>query len=207
MFQASFRVLGCVAVSCMVVGCDIDFDVDTVVDRTAIRVAKNRWKEQKIHDYNFVYQERCDCPETDPAGIRVEVLGDKAQSAVGDENGIPFRDSALTIDDLFDRVLAKSDDGADDFDVHFNDQRRFIDRVTLDPDDKVDDDEYGFEIPCFSPEEKACPFPVITETECEAKSGVITAIPKDAPEKMCNAGSSGGGQVERDVSVCCVPDA
>jgi hypothetical protein len=207
MIQASFRALTCVAVSCMCLACDVDFDVDTVVDRTAIRVAKKRWMEQKVHDYNFVYQEKCFCAETDSSGIRVEVRGDKALSAVGSSNGVPFPDAAVSIDELFDRVLAKSADGADDFDVHFNDERRFIDRVTLDPDENAEDDEYGFEIPCFSPEEKACPFPLVSEDKCKEKAGVVTEIPKNDPDNVCEAGSSGLGQVERDVSVCCVPDA
>jgi hypothetical protein len=207
MIQASFRALTCVAISGMFIGCDVNFDVDSVVDRTAIRVAEKRWKEQDIHDYQFVFEEHCACPQTDSSGIRVEVRGDKPISAVGNSSGLPSPGSAVSIDDLFARVLAKTDDGADDLDVHFNDERRFIDRVTLDPDKNKKGDEYGFEIPCFSPEEKLCPFPEVSENECKGKNGVVTAISTDHPDEVCGAGSSGAGQVERDVSVCCVPDA
>lgn len=149
-----FRAFVCVALAAVSFSCDVpEFDVDKVVDRAAIRIARNRWHDQNIHDYEFVYSQDCDCPAVDPAGVRVDVEKDVAISAVGDKDGIPYPDAAITIDGLFDKVLAKTENGADKFDVHFNDERRFIDRITVDPDENTPNDQYSFTVPCFAPDE------------------------------------------------------
>jgi hypothetical protein len=250
MIHASLRVLVCASIAALSFACDVpEFDVDKVIDRAAIRIAKNRWKEQDVHDYQFVYQEECACPTTDPSGVRVDVQNDKAVEAIGNKNGIPYPDAAITLDQLFDEVLAKTEDGADQFDVHFNDERRFIDRLSVDPDDKVADDEFSFNVPCFAPEmiptslqnagvggiklstggvggfnfstggaggslpgtgggaqlgDKLCPYPLITQDNCVKQNGTVTMIPSTNPSAVCGSGT-GMGQVERDVSVCCVP--
>jgi Family of unknown function (DUF6174) len=202
MLARSFAALG---LAVLLAGCDVDFDVDKIVDRVAIRTAKRKWQEENIHDYVFVYREQCNCAgNADPSGTRVIVHDDKAESAVGTKTGVPFPDGAVTIDDLFDRVLAKTEDGADDFDVHYDKERNFIDNVTLDPDENTKDDEYGFSISCFSPEDMYCAFPMITAEECQQSAGKITPIPQEDPQKVCGGEPTGGfGQVERDVSVCC----
>lgn len=199
-----FGVLTGIAFAIHLPACDVSFDYESIVDRAAIRVGKKKWKEQGIKDYTFVYQERCFCNETDVAGVRVEVRDDHAVHAVGAENGVPVPDAALTIDQLFDRVLAAAEDGSDKLSVDFDSARSFIKRVSLDPDENVQDDEYGFDIPCFSPEDTRCSFPLISFEECAAQQGVVAAIPTLHPESVCEGGvSNARGQVERDVSICC----
>jgi hypothetical protein len=205
MFKQSLGVLAVFVFVTLLFGCDVKFDYESIVNRAAIRVAKKKWKEQGVKDYTFVYQERCACSETDTAGVRVEVGDDHALHAVGAENGVPFPAEAITIDQLFDRVLEAAKDGVDDFSVVFDSQRKFIKRISLDPDENVDDDEYGFEIPCFSPEDTHCAFPLITAEECTEQEGEVTTLPTVHPAAVCEGGlSSARGQVERDVSVCCV---
>ena len=194
-----------IAIAGFLFGCDVDFDVDKIVDRAAIRAAKRKWQEKEIHDYTFVYRETCNCFKPDLAGIRVEVKDDEAVSALGSKNGIPAPDKAVTIDDLFDNVLERSEAGVDQFDVDFDKERNFIEQVSLDPDENAKDDEYGFNIPCFTNEDMLCEFPLITAEECEQSNGSVTPIPETDPEKVCGdePAKSMFGQVERDVSVCC----
>jgi hypothetical protein len=200
------RLFAVIAITGSLFGCDVDFDVDKIVDRAAIRAAKRKWQEKEIHDYVFVYREQCNCFKPDLTGIRVEVKDDKAVSAVGAQNGIPVPAQAATVDDLFDNVLERSEAGADRFDVEFDKERNFIEQVLLDPDEAAQDDEYGFHIPCFSNEDKLCAFPLITAEECGESNGSVTPIPEKDPAKVCgdDPERSTFGQVERDVSVCCV---
>lgn len=205
MFKKSFGVLTGIAVTTLLSACDIDFDYESIVDRSAIRVGKKKWEEQNIKDYTFVYQERCACDAKDVAGIRVEVADDHAVNAVGAKNGVPFPEAALTIDQLFDHLLAAAKDGSDKLLATFDSERHFIKRVTLDPDENTQDDEYGFEIPCFSSDGSRCVFPLITPEACADQEGAVAMIPTLHPEAVCDGGlSSARGQTERDVSVCCV---
>ncbi len=199
------RPFAAIAIAGLLFGCDVDFDVDSIVDRAAIRAAKRKWQEKEIHDYVFVYREQCDCSMPDSGGIRVEVKSDKAINAVGAKNGIPLPDKAVTVDTLFDNVLERSEDGVDQFDVEFDKERNFIEQVLLDPNETVEDDEYGFDIPCFSNEDMLCAFPLITAEECQESNGTVTPIPDEDPEHVCGEDPerTSFGQVERDVSVCC----
>jgi hypothetical protein len=198
------RPFAVIAIAGLLFGCDVDFDVDKIVDRAAIRAAKRKWQEKEIHDYVFVYQESCNCFKPDLSGIRVVVENDKAVSAVGAENGIPVPDKAVTIDGLFDNILELSEEGVDEFEVDFDKERNFIEQVALDPNKNTEDDEYGFNIPCFSNEDMLCEFPLITPEECQQSGGMVTPIPEEDPESVCGGQpTSGFGQVERDVSVCC----
>jgi hypothetical protein len=199
------RPFATIAIATLLFGCDVNFDVDKIVDRAAIRTAKRKWQEKEIHDYVFVFKETCNCFTPDGMGIRVEVKDDKPVGAIGAHNGIPAPGQTVTIDDLFDNVLTRSEVGVDQFDVDFDKERNFIKQVAIDPDEKTEDDEYGFNIPCFSTEDTFCEFPLITAEECQQSNGTVKPIPEDDPEKVCGDDPvhSTFGQVERDVSVCC----
>jgi hypothetical protein len=52
--------------------------------------------------------------------------------------------------------------------------------------------------------DKLCPYPLITRENCAKQNGSVTTIPSSNPSAVCGSGK-GVGQVERNVSVCCVP--
>lgn len=180
------------------------------VDIDDIRAHEQAWQDRHISTYVFVYREFCFCDPHEEAGNRVLVQDGRAQSAVGVHSGLPYPDAALTIDDLFDRVLesVQSEPHPDEFSIHYDPKRGFIDKFDIDPDDDTEDDSYGLEVACFSKDPAGCPVRVFTPEQCKAQHGEVTQLLEKSPEYSCQSPfTTIVAQVEPGVSVCCTGDA
>ena len=179
------------------------------VDIDDIRAHEQAWRDRHISTYVFVYTELCFCDPHEFAGNRVLVQDGRAQSAVGVQSGLPYPDAALTIDDLFDRVLefVQSEPNPDEFSIHYDAKHGFIDQFSIDPDDDTEDDSYILAVTCFSKDPEACPVRVLTPEQCNAQSGEVTQLLDTWPADSCQYPfTTIIAQVEPGVSVCCTRD-
>jgi hypothetical protein len=108
------------------------------------------WPEFAAADYTFVYSRTCYCPD---AGIRIKVsvVDDEAVDAVYAETarGIQKGDPAtadyqlITLDDVIDHA---NTEGAADVTVEWPAGQDYPDRVWVDQDEMMADEEIGYEI-------------------------------------------------------------
>jgi hypothetical protein len=113
--------------------------------------AERIWRHQHLHDYQFVWQRTCFCLPEAVQPIRVTVRDGVIASAT-DLSGTPvadsIRQSLLTIDALYERVLGGERSGAK---VRFDCAGAGVPlQVYIDPRARVADDEFRVTITQFT---------------------------------------------------------
>lgn len=179
-----------------------------VPDIAAIRRERKAWREQGLQDYTFVWRRACFCDwYENNGGVRIVVRDGQAQaeSAIGQQSGIPQPRAAANIDQVFAEVLdwATSTPSFARFEIEFDTKHHFIKRVDLDQFSDGADDEYSMGISCFSTEEAACALRVLSESECVDAHGSVTPLAEREPEYTCVETENGLGQVTPGETICC----
>ena len=145
-----------------VVACDEDLSAEHV---DAVRAERRAWRAQGLTDYVFVWSRSCFCDWSEPnGGMRVVVRDAVAQSAVGQDSGIPREGAARTIDEIYGEVLEWLQGARSDaqFAVQFDRERHFIRSLMFDGSEDVSDDELTIETSCFSLDFDDCPLTTLS---------------------------------------------
>lgn len=116
--------------------------------------ARARWERAAIDDYTFELRRVCFCGDIEP--VRIVVRDGVAVSYTVVETGEPLaaesRQWYPTVDGLFDFVAEAIERDAHRIDARYDDGRGYPIHLFVDYDERVADEEMGYEVSGFTPE-------------------------------------------------------
>ena len=113
---------------------------------------EEKWKEQQIHDYQFVYRELCFCGFTGPNPALVTVHNDqvvKVENPISSISGGVPTNGYPTVDSLFARIASAKVRGAATVEVSYDDRYAFPKSIFIDDETNTADDEVTYKIENF----------------------------------------------------------
>jgi hypothetical protein len=145
----SWRAACLVAFSAVAPGCSSATVAQCAAD-TSVTEAARIWHARQLENYQFTWQQQCFCLPEAVQPIRITVRGGAIVSATtltGEPVDDEVRSALLTIDALYQRVLAAAKDAAR---LQFScDSAGVPTRVFIDPNTRVADDEFRVTISAF----------------------------------------------------------
>ena len=128
-----------------ITGCSITTATDRSDAERELARNRQRWASAGIHDYEFDFRRSCFCTPESTEGVHVVVRNDVVTSVVRSRDGEPA--SAMVawprVDDLFDDVRRRLEEGADRIEVAYDPTLGYPRSVVADVILLAVDDEYA----------------------------------------------------------------
>jgi hypothetical protein len=127
-------------------------------EKDALRAAEERWQDADVDDYTFTLHYSCYCDRY--GTFEIVVAADTIVTAErvveeGEEVEPWMEITAMTIDDMFDRIEPALEREPDDADVRFDRELGYPVVASFDFEDNIADEEWGFGVRSFSPAGRA----------------------------------------------------
>ena len=120
--------------------------------REAFTAALQKWQAAGVHDYAFTFNQSCFCIDRQP--VRITVQNDRVQSAYNVPGGGAVNTGVvgkpLTLTDIFQKIEAAYAQPAAHIALTLNPQYGYPERVYIDYDERIADEELIYTISDFA---------------------------------------------------------